>query len=58
MLVQQIYRPMDTGAMLKTLQLIDRLSGAVTLWRLGCNMEPEAAAVSYGAMRGEAHEAE
>ena len=58
MLVQQIYRPMDTGAMLKTLQLIDRLSGAVTLWRLGCNMEPEAALVSYGAMRGEAHEAE
>lgn len=58
MMLQQIYRPRDGAAMTRTLPLIDRLTGSVTLWRLGCNMEPEAAQVSYNAMRGEAHEAE
>ncbi|MBQ2202497.1 MAG: hypothetical protein II412_07975, partial [Clostridia bacterium] len=49
-LVQQIYRPRDPAAMLQTLQLIDRLSKTVGLWRLGCNMDPEAAQISYHAM--------
>ena len=51
-LVQQIYRPADAAAMRKTVQLIDRLSGSVALWRLGCNMDPEAARVAYQAMKG------
>ncbi len=58
MMVQQVYRPLDAAAMMRTLPLIDRLTGSVTLWRLGCNMDPEAAEVSYNAMRGEANEAE
>ncbi len=51
MLLQQVYRPMDGAAMKKTLELIDRLAASVSLWRLGCNMDPEAARISYNAMK-------
>ncbi len=51
MLLQQVYRPASAAAMAKTLVLIDRLCAAVRLWRLGCNMDPEAARVAYEAMR-------
>ena len=51
-LLRQVYRPQDSAAMMKTLQLIDRLSQKVDLWRLGCNMDPEAARVAYDAMKG------
>ena len=49
MLLQQMYRPADPAALAKTLTLIDRLN--VKLYRLGCNMEKEAAEVSYNAMK-------
>ena len=49
MLLQQTYRPADPAALAKTLTLIDRLK--VKLYRLGCNMEKEAAEVSYNAMK-------
>ena len=52
MLLQQSYRPTDTAAMTKTLSLIDRLSQQADLWRLGCNISPEAAQTAYDAMRG------
>jgi len=52
MLLQQAYRPMDNMAMNKTLTLIDRLAASVSLWRLGCNTEIEAARVAYEAMKG------
>lgn len=52
MLLQQIYRPIDAAAMMKTLRLIDRLTLTVPLWRLGCNMDPEAAKVASSAMKG------
>lgn len=52
MLAQQIYRPQQVDAMLKTLQLIDRLPAAVRFFRLCCNMDSEAARISYEAMRG------
>lgn len=51
-LIQQIYRPSDSAVMRKTLTLIDRLLVSVDLWRLGCNMDPEAAEVAYQAMKG------
>ena len=51
-LVQQIYRPSDTAAMLKTVRVVDRLSDKVDFWRLGCNMDPEAAQIAYDAMKG------
>ena len=38
--------------MLKTLNLIDRLSKLTDLYELGCNMEAEAAHVSFDAMAG------
>ena len=50
--LQQVYRPFDPGAMAKTLTLLDELLEAVPLYRLGCNMEPEAARVAYEAMKG------
>lgn len=52
MLLQQIYRPIEPDSTAKTLALIDRLTASVGLYRLGCNMEPEAADVSYEAMKG------
>ena len=52
MLLQQVYRPMDSAAMARTLNLIDRLAGRVKFYRLGCNMNIEAAQVAWEAMRG------
>lgn len=52
MLLQQVYRPMNEAAMVRTLNLIDCLAGRVKLYRLGCNMNIEAAKVAYEAMRG------
>ena len=51
MLLQQTYRPADPAALKKTLTLIDRLN--VKLFRLGCNMERNAAETSYNAMKEE-----
>ena len=51
MLVQQSYRPLDPAALAKTLSLVDRLSRTVSLYRLGCNMDPEAAELSYNIMK-------
>ena len=50
MLIQQSYRPSDPVALRKTLELVDRLSNSVALYKLGCNMEPEAAQVAYAGM--------
>ena len=52
MLLQQAYRPADPTSLSKTLNLIDKLAASVSLWRLSCNMDPEAAKVSYEAMKG------
>jgi hypothetical protein len=52
LLLQQTYRPMDAAALAKTLALVDRLAASVSFWRLGCNMEPEAAQIAYEAMKG------
>lgn len=52
MLLQQVYRPMNAAAMSRTLTLIHRLTGCAKLYRLGCNMNIEAAQVAYEAMKG------
>ena len=52
MLLQQVYRPMNTVAMEQTLHLIDRLVECVKLYRLGCNMDISAAELSYNTMKG------
>ena len=51
-LLQQIYRPVDPEALSKTLTLIDRLSHSVGLYRLVCNMDMDAAELSYNTMKG------
>lgn len=51
MLLQQVYRPATREATMKTLVLIDKLSTSVGLYRLGCNMNIEAAEVAYTGMR-------
>lgn len=51
-LLQQIYRPSNAAAMRQTVRIIDRLSDKVAFWRLGCNMDPEAAQIAYDAMKG------
>ena len=50
MLIQQSYRPTESAAMIKTLQMIGSLASSVPLYRLGCNMDISAAELSYAAM--------
>ena len=50
MLLQQVYRPNDVFALQKTLGLIDKMAEKVGLYRLGCNMDIEAAKVAYDGM--------
>ncbi len=52
MLLQQVYRPADAAALIKTLALVESLAASVSLWRLGCNMDIEAAQIAYNAMKG------
>ena len=53
MLCQQVYRPEDPTTLAKMLALVDRLGSSVPLYRLSCNMEPEAALVAYHGMNHE-----
>lgn len=53
-LCQQTHRPEDPAALTKTLALVDRLGSMVPLYRLGCNMDPEAAKVAYRGMSRDA----
>lgn len=46
LLLQQTYSPDDPAAMAKTLALVDGLSRGVRLYKLYCNMDPEAALVA------------
>lgn len=50
-IVQQTHRTTNPDRVLKTMQLIDELMKKVPLYRLGCNMDPEAALVSYEGMQ-------
>ena len=53
MLLQQSFQPENGPDLRKKLQLLDLLTRNVEFYRLRCNMDPEAAEVSYGAMLGE-----
>lgn len=53
MLLQQTNRPTSAPALAKYMDLIDQIASKVAFYHLQCNMEPEAAAVSYAAMSGE-----
>lgn len=45
--------PADAGRVLKLMTLVDQVIREVPVWKLRCNMDPEAAIVSYEAMSGE-----
>lgn len=49
-ILAQVNRPKDSAFRAHLLELLDKLIGGVPVWRLQCNMEPEAVKVSYGAM--------
>jgi len=53
MLLQQTYRPMDKASMVQTLKLLDGVKKHTQFYRLGCNMDPEAAGVAFEGMSGE-----
>lgn len=50
MLIQQSSRPRDSALMSKYLELIDGVARGVSFYRLSCNMELEAAQISFEAM--------
>ncbi len=47
LIFNQVYMPKDPIAAVNTMQLIDRLLSCCNLWKIHCNMEPEAAKVAY-----------
>ncbi|MGI6264311.1 MAG: hypothetical protein ACOYJY_02465 [Acutalibacteraceae bacterium] len=52
-LLQQCYRPENPAGMAQVLGLLDQLTRTVALYKLGCNMDPQAAAVAYDGMQRE-----
>lgn len=53
-LLQQCYLPEDGEKIPRILELLDQMSNHIKLYRLGCNMDPEAALVAYQGMQEEA----
>ena len=51
-LIQQCYRPEDTVQLVKALELIRKLGSSLPLYRLECNMLPDAALTAYNALNG------
>ena len=51
-LLQQTYRPANAVSMKKTLQLLEQLKRLVRFYKLACNMNIEAAEISYNTMKG------
>lgn len=56
LLMQQIYMPFDPTMRLKTIALVYRIAEKVNFWKIKCNMELEAAEISYKAIFGEDNE--
>lgn len=50
--LNQMVRPPDSASRSKLLELTDKLVTQVPIWKLSCNMDPEAAQVAYEAMSG------
>lgn len=51
-LMQQVYCPQDRQALQRTIALLQGLTERVRFYELACNMEPEAARVSFEGMGG------
>ena len=52
-LLQQTYRPQSPVALMKTMELLENVASNVPLYKLRCNMEPEAARVAFEGMNTE-----
>ena len=52
-LLEQTVRPADPALADRLLSVLDKLLTHVKIWSLTCNMEPDAARLSYGVMSGE-----
>ena len=52
MLIQQSYRSGNAEKMKKILKIINKIADNVSLYRAGCNMEREAAEITYNMMKG------
>lgn len=52
-LLRQTVRPRDPAAATAMMNLLPRLIDTVPVWRMECNMDPEAARVAYAAMAGD-----
>jgi hypothetical protein len=50
LLMQQSFRPRNPVSVHRVLELLNKLSESTGLYRLGCNMDPEAATVAYQRM--------
>ncbi len=50
LLLSQTYRPKNSEGLKAVLALVDRLAGSVPIYKLGVNMEDEAALVAHNAM--------
>lgn len=50
--LEQTARPAGAALRMELMDLLDLLITQVPIWQMGCNMEPEAALVSYEAMSG------
>lgn len=55
-LLRQTYLPSESQAIVKTVTILDKVSKNVRLYRLLCNMDPEAAQISIRAMVKDASE--
>lgn len=51
-IMKQVNRPKWADYRVKLMQLMNQLITQVPVWKLGCNMDPQAAAVAYEAMAG------
>lgn len=52
-ILSQVVRPRTTEYRILVLEVLDKLLSNVPVWELKCNMEPDAALVSYEAMSGQ-----
>lgn len=51
-IMKQVNRPRGMEFRVNLMELLDKLLTEVPVWKLSCNMDPQAAEVSYGAMSG------
>ena len=56
-ILNQSYQPTEPEKLAKVLEIIDRITKTTALYKLGCNMEPEAAEISCVGMGGKIYEA-